>query len=70
MVARAGGTYLVKADISHFYPSLYTHAVGWAVDPKLRSRDQLAEPEAVGQAARSGFDESAREGKSGRTDRK
>ena len=38
MVARAGGAYLVKADISHFYPSLYTHAVGWAVDPKLRSR--------------------------------
>ena len=38
MIARAGGAYLVKADISHFYPSLYTHAVGWAVDPRLRSR--------------------------------
>ena len=37
MVARGGGAYLVKADISQFYPSLYTHAVGWAVDPKLRS---------------------------------
>jgi hypothetical protein len=28
----------VKADISQFYPSLYTHAVGWAIDPKLRER--------------------------------
>jgi hypothetical protein len=34
---RAGSAYLLKADISQFYPSLYTHAVGWAVDPKLRS---------------------------------
>jgi hypothetical protein len=34
--ARSGASYLLKADISHFYPSLYTHAVGWAVDPKLR----------------------------------
>ena len=35
---RAGCTFLLKADISEFYPSLYTHAVGWAVDPKLRLR--------------------------------
>jgi hypothetical protein len=35
---RAGSSYLLKADISQFYPSLYTHAVGWAVDPKLRNR--------------------------------
>jgi len=33
---RAGGSFLLKADVSQFYPSLYTHAVGWAVDPKLR----------------------------------
>ncbi len=36
MICRAGSAFLLKADISHFYPSLYTHAVGWAVDPKLR----------------------------------
>jgi Reverse transcriptase (RNA-dependent DNA polymerase) len=35
---RAGSAYLLKADVSQFYPSLYTHAVGWAVDPKLRNR--------------------------------
>jgi hypothetical protein len=37
-VSRAGATHLLKVDISQFYPSLYTHAVGWAVDPKLRQR--------------------------------
>lgn len=36
--ARAGCTYLLKTDISQFYPSLYTHAIGWAVDPKLRKK--------------------------------
>ena len=34
--ARAGGSYLVKVDVSHFYPALYTHAVGWAIAPQLR----------------------------------
>jgi hypothetical protein len=34
--ARAGGAYLLRLDVSQFYPSLYTHAVGWAIDPKLR----------------------------------
>jgi hypothetical protein len=36
--ARAGSRFLVQADVSQFYPSLYTHAVGWAVNPKLRVR--------------------------------
>jgi hypothetical protein len=35
---RAGSSYVLKTDVSQFYPSLYTHAVGWAVDPKLRKR--------------------------------
>jgi hypothetical protein len=34
--ARAGAAFVAKAEISHFYPTLYTHAVGWAIDPKLR----------------------------------
>lgn len=37
-VIRAGSSYLLKTDVSQFYPSLYTHAVGWAVDPQLRNR--------------------------------
>jgi len=36
--SRAGATHLLRADISQFYPALYTHAVGWAIDPKLRLR--------------------------------
>ena len=35
---RAGASYLLKTDVSQFYPALYTHAVGWAVDPKLRKK--------------------------------
>jgi hypothetical protein len=35
---RAGSSFLLKTDISQFYPSLYTHAVGWAVDPKLKKK--------------------------------
>lgn len=35
---RAGATFLLKTDVNQFYPSLYTHAVGWAIDPKLRRR--------------------------------
>jgi hypothetical protein len=37
-ISRNGAAFVVKADISHFYPSLYTHAVGWAIDAKLRNR--------------------------------
>jgi hypothetical protein len=37
-LSRGGASYLLRTDISHFYPSLYTHAVGWAVDPKLRNK--------------------------------
>jgi hypothetical protein len=33
---RGGGSYLVKADVNQFYPNLYTHAIGWAIDPQLR----------------------------------
>jgi hypothetical protein len=35
---RAGSSFLLKTDVSQYYPSLYTHAVGWAVDPKLRKK--------------------------------
>lgn len=38
VAVRAGARYLLKADVSQFYPSLYTHAIGWAIDPKLREK--------------------------------
>jgi Reverse transcriptase (RNA-dependent DNA polymerase) len=37
--ARAGARFVLKADVSRFYPTLYTHAVGWAIDPKLRLKN-------------------------------
>jgi hypothetical protein len=37
-IARGGATHVLKVDVSQFYPSLYTHAIGWAVDKKLRDR--------------------------------
>jgi len=37
-LSRGGSSYVLKVDVSQYYPSLYTHAVGWAVDKKLRER--------------------------------
>jgi hypothetical protein len=37
-IVRGGARYLLKVDVSQFYPSLYTHAIGWAIDPQLRLR--------------------------------
>lgn len=47
-LSRAGATHLVKADVSQFYPSLYTHAVGWAIDPKLRERKNWSNVKLLG----------------------
>jgi len=46
--SRAGGSFLLKADVSQFYPSLYTHAVGWAIDPKLRKKAHWKNPNLLG----------------------
>ncbi|MGO8793458.1 MAG: RNA-directed DNA polymerase [Candidatus Sulfotelmatobacter sp.] len=35
---RSGSSFVLKTDVSQFYPSLYTHAVGWALDPRLRNK--------------------------------
>jgi hypothetical protein len=36
--SRGAASFLLQADVSHFYPSLYTHAIGWAIDPRMRRR--------------------------------
>jgi hypothetical protein len=46
---RAGSSYLLKTDVSQFYPSLYTHAVGWAVDARLRNRSNWGNSNLLGQ---------------------
>jgi reverse transcriptase-like protein len=45
---RAGSSFFLKTDVSQFYPSLYTHAVGWAVDPRLRNRANWGNPKFLG----------------------
>jgi hypothetical protein len=47
-LARAASTYLLRTDVSHFYPSLYTHAVGWAIDPKLRQKKYWGDNKLLG----------------------
>jgi hypothetical protein len=37
-LSRGGSRYVLKVDVSQYYPSLYTHAVGWTIDSKLRQR--------------------------------
>ena len=54
---RGGSSFLLKADVSQFYPSLYTHAIGWAVDPKL-GRNLMGQFEIPWPRTRSGIDES------------
>jgi len=46
---RAGSSFVLKADVSQFYPSLYTHAVGWAVDPQLRNKGNWGKSAFLGQ---------------------
>jgi hypothetical protein len=48
MASRAGAAYLLRLDVSQFYPSLYTHAVGWAVDPSLRKRTNWSNKRLLG----------------------
>ena len=33
-----GKTYMVKADISNFFPSIYSHALSWAIDGKENAK--------------------------------
>lgn len=46
--ARGGSRFVLKVDISQYYPSLYTHAVGWAIDTKLRDRASWSNTRLVG----------------------
>ena len=38
---RVGARYLVRADISQFYPSIYTHSVPWALHTKQVAKAQM-----------------------------
>jgi hypothetical protein len=38
---RVGARYLLKADISQFYPSIYTHSVPWAIHTKTVAKQHI-----------------------------
>jgi hypothetical protein len=35
---RGGARFILQTDVSQFYPSLYTHAIGWSIDSALREK--------------------------------
>lgn len=46
--SRAGGRYLLKADISSFYHSIYTHSVPWAVHTRAAAKRQRTDMNLLG----------------------
>ncbi|MBA3882317.1 MAG: RNA-directed DNA polymerase [Chthoniobacterales bacterium] len=40
-MVRMGERFLLTADVSRFYPSIYTHAIDWAISSKARAKRQL-----------------------------
>jgi hypothetical protein len=39
-ITRAGGRYLVQADVARFYPSIYTHTIPWAAHGKSTAKQR------------------------------
>jgi hypothetical protein len=40
-MVRIGEHFLLTADVSRFYPSIYTHSIDWAITSKARAKRQL-----------------------------
>jgi Reverse transcriptase (RNA-dependent DNA polymerase) len=40
-LVRIGQRFLLVADVSRFYPSIYTHSIDWAMSSKTRAKRQL-----------------------------
>jgi len=49
-MARVGARYLLKADISQFYPSIYTHTVPWALHDKATAKARQQDMTLAGNA--------------------
>lgn len=45
---RANGRYLLVTDIQHFYPSIYTHALSWALPSKSIAKTQRKDKTLLG----------------------
>lgn len=46
--ARLGSRYLLVADISQFYPSIYTHSVSWALHGKAVAKSKIKDTHLAG----------------------
>ncbi|MGF6774873.1 RNA-directed DNA polymerase [Paraburkholderia sp. GAS334] len=42
LLRSAGARYLLVSDISQFFPSIYTHAIAWAVEGKQKAKSKAA----------------------------
>lgn len=47
-MTRVGSRYLLKADISQFYPSIYTHTIPWALHSKATAKAGQRDVELAG----------------------
>ncbi len=41
---RAGYSWLLRTDISSFYPSVYAHSIAWSIDPTMRESSNWNKP--------------------------
>lgn len=46
--SRAGARYLLTADVSQFYPSIYTHSIAWALHSKAVAKTQSSNYKLLG----------------------
>ena len=47
-LSRASSHYILKTDIDNFYPSIYTHAIPWALHGKLVAKQNRSKPRYYG----------------------
>lgn len=47
-VARSTGRYVLRADVSSFYPSVYTHAIPWAIHDKAVAKEKTKDRSLLG----------------------
>src|SRR6185312_11663464 len=60
---RAGRRFVVRADVTRFYQSIYTHSVSWALHGKETAKKKMKDKGLVGNV----LDEVLRSGQDGQT---
>ena len=60
---RASAKYILKTDITNFYPSIYTHSISWALHTKQKAKSQRGSPKLLGNQ----LDKIVRQGQDGQS---